>query len=253
VEHIKNILFHGLNESFLPIVIISGRCNTSSLRVFSPPHIIWYFIKISLSHTYVLNPININFHIISYFVIFLQRYWKTPNLSDRMDLSGYMTQFSIEKNFVFSHYSKLYIFFTNNLKSFPADKIINLFWDLCIVRSLRRNMSPMIRKGWKCQRGNEKPYINVRKHRRGQWRMDNPEKLTTSGTHDTGRRQTKQKPQHRKLKRWATRAPPKPRWRGWIQVFVKGKQFLLLIRHSLIYTVRFSKGIGSNRGKKVST
>ena len=29
--------------------------------------------------------------------------------------------------------------------------------------------------------------------------MDNPEKLITSGTQDTGHRHTKQKPQHRKL------------------------------------------------------
>jgi len=34
--------------------------------------------------------------------------------------------------------------------------------------------------------------------------MDKPEKLTTLVTQDTGRRQTKQKTQHRKLKRWET-------------------------------------------------
>jgi len=39
----------------------------------------------------------------------------------------------------------------------------------------------------------------------GQSRMDNPEKLAALGTQDKGRRQTKQKTQHRKLKRWVTR------------------------------------------------
>ena len=35
--------------------------------------------------------------------------------------------------------------------------------------------------------------INVRENRKGQSRMDNPEKLATLCTHDTGRRQTKQR------------------------------------------------------------
>jgi len=38
--------------------------------------------------------------------------------------------------------------------------------------------------------------------------MDNSETLTTLSTSDTERRQTKQKTEHRKVKRWATCNPP---------------------------------------------
>ena len=45
--------------------------------------------------------------------------------------------------------------------------------------------------------------------------MDNPEKLASLGTQDTGRRQTKEtqkkKKHHRKLNKRATRIPPKKR------------------------------------------
>jgi len=41
--------------------------------------------------------------------------------------------------------------------------------------------------------------------------MDNPEKLATLGAQDTGWRQTKQKLQHRKLKRWAPKTGREPR------------------------------------------
>jgi hypothetical protein len=43
--------------------------------------------------------------------------------------------------------------------------------------------------------------INVRKKPKGQSRMANPETLAALGTQETGRRQTKQKTQHRKLKK----------------------------------------------------
>jgi len=41
--------------------------------------------------------------------------------------------------------------------------------------------------------------------------MDNLETLATLGTQDTGRRQTKQKMQHRKLNKSATRTHPSAR------------------------------------------
>ena len=42
--------------------------------------------------------------------------------------------------------------------------------------------------------------------------MDNLETKAILGTQDTERRQTKQKPKHCTLKRWATRTLPKPGW-----------------------------------------
>jgi len=67
--------------------------------------------------------------------------------------------------------------------------------------------------------------------------MNNPEKLATLGTQDTRHKtnlgtghitKTKHKPQHRKVKPWATRIlpvnPGNPGSR-------KSKQFLFLIRH----------------------
>ena len=44
----------------------------------------------------------------------------------------------------------------------------------------------------------------------GQSRMGNPDTLATLCTQNTGRRQTKQKTQHRKLKRPATQTRKKP-------------------------------------------
>ena len=58
--------------------------------------------------------------------------------------------------------------------------------------------------------------------------MDNAEKLATFGTQDTVRRQTKEKTQHRKLKRRATGTLPKT---GGTQAPTKGNHFLHLIRH----------------------
>ena len=45
------------------------------------------------------------------------------------------------------------------------------------------------------------------KQNKGQSRIDNPEKLATLVTQDTGGRQTKQKTQHRKLKKDEQRGP----------------------------------------------
>jgi len=57
--------------------------------------------------------------------------------------------------------------------------------------------------------------------------MDNPETLGTLGKHDTGQRQTKQKTQHRKLKRWRTPTPPE----NGVNSVAKGKESLPLIKH----------------------
>jgi hypothetical protein len=58
-----------------------------------------------------------------------------------------------------------------------------------------------------------------KKHNTEQWqsRKDNTETLATLGTPDTGRSQTKQKTQHRKLKNMSNKDPIKPKGgRGWI-------------------------------------
>ena len=51
--------------------------------------------------------------------------------------------------------------------------------------------------------------MQFRENRRGYLIIDNPQILATLDTQDTARRQTKQKSQHRKLKRWTIREPPK--------------------------------------------
>jgi hypothetical protein len=51
--------------------------------------------------------------------------------------------------------------------------------------------------------------ITFRENRRGYLIIDNPQILATLDTQNTARRQTKQNTQHRKLKRWTTRDPPK--------------------------------------------
>ena len=65
---------------------------------------------------------------------------------------------------------------------------------------------------------NPETHINKRlKKPKGQSRMDNPQKLATLGAQDTRRywahntlqrQTTKHKPQHRKVKIWATLIPP---------------------------------------------
>ena len=53
--------------------------------------------------------------------------------------------------------------------------------------------------------------IQFRENRRGYLIIDHPQILATLDTQDTARTQTKQKSQHRKVKRWATWDPPKLR------------------------------------------
>jgi hypothetical protein len=69
--------------------------------------------------------------------------------------------------------------------------------------------------------------IKFRENRRWYLIIDNPQILATLDTKDTARRQTKEKSQHRKLKRWTTRDPPKlggePRWSQRLGVYVSCK------------------------------
>ena len=59
--------------------------------------------------------------------------------------------------------------------------------------------------------------------------MDNPETLATLCPHDTVRRQTKQNTTQKTKKMSNTYSTKN---RGWTQVLTRGRQFLLLIRHT---------------------
>ena len=60
---------------------------------------------------------------------------------------------------------------------------------------------------------------------------DNPEKVVTLSTQETGGRQTKQIIQNRKITKMSNTDPTNNQ--GWTQFLMKVKQFLLLIRHLL--------------------
>jgi len=68
--------------------------------------------------------------------------------------------------------------------------------------------------------------------------IESPETLVTLGAQDTRRRQTKQKTQLRKVKRWATRSSPPLFSPQKTRVFANGKQYLPLIRHPPCYSYR---------------
>ena len=75
--------------------------------------------------------------------------------------------------------------------------------------------------------------------------MVNRQKLARFGTQDTGRRQTKQKTQHRKITKMCNIDPIKNG--GEPCASYKTPTVLL------IYTVKSGKSLGSDRGKKTST
>jgi sugar phosphate permease len=62
--------------------------------------------------------------------------------------------------------------------------------------------------------------------------MDNPETPATLGTHDIGRRKTKQKQDTQNYKDEQHETHKK---RGLVQVIVKGKHLLLLVRDDMVY------------------